>query len=162
MTGSYSHLPQTILLLSLALRVWESTSEILQQSTSLTMIVNALPLLILSFIFSLSPELQINFGESDYRIEEDSGILITPITLQFRENQNPFTVILTPVEVGDIDSLGLRSFINPDNIGDTSRATAGEKTAMHTMVTFQRRILWHNKASVQEFYPECRISYNEN
>ena len=136
MTGSYSHLPQTILLLSKALRVWESTSEILQQSTSLTMIVNALPLLILSFIFSLSPELKITFGEADYRIEEDSGILITPIPLQFRENQNPFTVILTPVEVGDIDSLGLQSFINPDNIGDTSRATAGEKTAMHTMVTF--------------------------
>ena len=127
MTGSYSHLPQTILLLSLALRVWESTSEILQQSTSLTMIVNALPLLILSFIFSLSPELQINFGESDYRIEEGSGILITPITLQFRENQNPFTVILTPVTVDEADSLGLGFFINSNTIDNPSRATAGMK-----------------------------------
>ena len=142
MTGSYSHLPQTILLLSLALRVWESTSEILQQSTSLTMIVNALPLLILSFIFSLSPELQINFGESDYRIVEGSGMLIT-ITLQFRQNQNPFTVILTPVTVDDADSLGLGFFINSDTIDSSSRATAGMKTAMHNG-NFNRRTLWYN------------------
>ena len=42
MTGSYSHLPQTFLLISLTLRMWESLSEILQQSTSLTMIVKML------------------------------------------------------------------------------------------------------------------------
>ena len=82
---------------------------------------------ILSFIFSLSPELQINFGESDYRIEEGSGMLITPITLQFRENQNPFTVILTAVTVDEADSLGLGFFINSNTIGNPSRATAGTK-----------------------------------
>ena len=142
MTGSYSHLPQTILLLSKALRIWESTSEILQQSTSLTMIVNALPLLILSFIFSLSPELQINFGESDYRIVEGSGMLIT-ITLQFRQNQNPFTVILTPVTVDEADSLGLGFFINSNTIDSSSRATAGMKTAMHNG-NFNCGTLWYN------------------
>ena len=54
-------------------------------------------------------------------------MLITPITLQFRQNQNPFTVILTPVTVDDADSLGLGFFINSNTIGNPSRATAGTK-----------------------------------
>ena len=69
--------------------------------------------------------LQINVEESDYSITEGVSVLSDNITLTFRTNQNPFSVILTPVTIGTAESMGLGSFINFDNIARTFRATAG-------------------------------------
>ena len=69
--------------------------------------------------------LQINFGESDYSIEEGSEVLSSPITLQSRINQNPFTVMLSPVTVATAEGMGLGFFINSMTIDASSRATTG-------------------------------------
>ena len=67
--------------------------------------------------------LQINFGESDYSVAEGYPILSYP-TLQLMENQNPFTLTLTPVTVDTAETMGLGLFINPYSFPG-SRATAG-------------------------------------
>ena len=69
--------------------------------------------------------LEINFGESDYNVVEGSERLSCPITLQFRQNQNPFNLTLTPVTVDTAEAMGLGFFINAENIVLGSRATAG-------------------------------------
>ena len=69
--------------------------------------------------------LQINFGESDYQVLEGPERLSSHITLQFRENQNPFNLILTTVTVDTTEAMGLGVFINAENIVLGSRATAG-------------------------------------
>ena len=69
--------------------------------------------------------LEIDFRESDYSIEEGSGMLSSPITLQFRINQNPFTVMLSPVTVATAKEMGLGNFINSYRIESSFRATAG-------------------------------------
>ena len=76
-------------------------------------------------IVSLSA-LQINFGEADYSIVEGSDILSSTIMLQFRNNQNPFTVRLSPVTVGTAESMNLGFFINSGTITADSRATLGK------------------------------------
>ena len=68
--------------------------------------------------------LQINFGESDYSVAEGYPILSYPITLQLMENQNPFTLTLTPVTVDTAETMGLGLFISPYSFPG-SRATAG-------------------------------------
>ena len=65
----------------------------------------------------------INLEESDYSIEE-GGTLSTDIRLQFSNNQNPFTVTLTPVDIDTAEALGLGVFIDFD-ISAISRATLG-------------------------------------
>ena len=63
--------------------------------------------------------LEINFEEPDYDVEEGSYL---PIILQFRKNQNPFTVRISTVTIDTAASLDLGFFINltPD-----SNATEG-------------------------------------
>ena len=80
---------------------------------------------LLNSLSFLSPALQINFGESDYSIEEGSDMLSSTITLQFRNNQNPFTVRLSPVTVGTAESMNLGFFINSETITNDSRAALG-------------------------------------
>ena len=67
--------------------------------------------------------LQINFEVSDYSIDEGSATLSSPIILQFRENQNNFTIMLTPVTVATAEADGVGDFINADAIAADSRAT---------------------------------------
>ena len=69
--------------------------------------------------------LEINFLEPDYSFEEGARMPCTQITLQFRTNQNPFNITLSPVTVDTAESMGLGFFINSANIGQGSRATAG-------------------------------------
>ena len=69
--------------------------------------------------------LEINFEESDYRVVEGSRWLGYPITLHFRQNQNPFNLTLSPVTVDTAVAMGLGFFINGENIALGSRATAG-------------------------------------
>ena len=69
--------------------------------------------------------LQINFGESDYSIEEGANMLSTPITLQFRAGQRDFCVTLCPVTVNRAETEGLGNFINAETITKASRATEG-------------------------------------
>ena len=83
------------------------------------------------FISFLITGLEINFEESDYSIEE-GGILSTDIRFQFSNNQNPFTVTLTPVDIDTAEALGLGFFINSydiyfEDINLLSRATSGNK-----------------------------------
>ena len=69
--------------------------------------------------------LEINFLESDYSIVEGFAQLSSQITLQLRQNQNPFTLTLSPVSIDTAESKGLQDFINFDTILAGSRATAG-------------------------------------
>ena len=71
--------------------------------------------------------LQINFGEADYSIEEGSDELTSTITLQFRNNQNPFTVRLSPVTIDTAESMNLGFFINSITITADHRATLGNQ-----------------------------------
>ena len=66
----------------------------------------------------------------DYSIEESSGELSSPITLQFRNNQNPFTVMLSPVTVFTAEGMGLGFFINYMTIDASSRAATGTRIAV--------------------------------
>ena len=68
---------------------------------------------------SLTIGLEINFERCDHSIEE-GGALRTNIRLQFRSNQNPFTVTLSPLSVDATETLGLGFFINSDGIVITS------------------------------------------
>ena len=75
--------------------------------------------------------LEINFEESDYYIAEGSERLSSPITLQLRENQNPFNLTLTAVSVDTAEAMGLRLFIDSYYIDRPSlRATAGISAIM--------------------------------
>ena len=70
--------------------------------------------------------LGINIEETDYSIEE-GGTLNDDIRLQFRNNQNPFTITLSAVSINTTEDLiqDLGLFINSDDIQVISRATAG-------------------------------------
>ena len=67
--------------------------------------------------------LQINFDQSDYTLSEGPAKLCSLITLQFRQNQNPFTIMLSPVTVAAAEAAGVGDFINSDTIATGSRAT---------------------------------------
>ena len=70
--------------------------------------------------------MEINFEEFDYAITEGRG-LSTPIRLQFRTNQNPFTMTFTPVTIDAVEDMGLgANFINSDTIEEEYRAEPGE------------------------------------
>ena len=69
--------------------------------------------------------LEINFLESDYSIVEGSAELSSPIMIQLRQNQNPFTLMLSPVSIDTAESMNLEDFIYFDTILPGSRATAG-------------------------------------
>ena len=68
--------------------------------------------------------LEINFEESDYSIAE-GGTLSIDILFQFRNNRNPFSVRLCPVNISTAEDLGLGFFINSEDIHSISRATSG-------------------------------------
>ena len=68
--------------------------------------------------------LEINFEESDYSIEE-GGTLNTNIRFQFRNNQNAFSLNLTPVDIDTAEALGLGFFIYSGDIDTIYRATSG-------------------------------------
>ena len=53
--------------------------------------------------------LEINFAELDYLIEEGANL---STNIQFRNNQNQFTIIITPVNIKTAESLGLGVFLN--------------------------------------------------
>ena len=103
-----------------------NTSEILQLSISLMEIVRVGMLKSCMHNY-LSAELEINFLDCDQFINEGSISLNVPISLSFRLNQSPFTVILTPVTVDRAESMGLGHFINSESISCGSRAIAGKK-----------------------------------
>ena len=70
--------------------------------------------------------MDINFEDSDYSITEGSG-LRTPITVQFRNNQNSFNITFSAVTIAAVEGMGLgRNFINSAAIEEESRATAGK------------------------------------
>ena len=77
------------------------------------------------YLLSLSVDLEINFEQSDYSIVEGSKMLSSPIMLQFRMNQNPFTITLSPVTVNTTEDNDLGFFINSVTIQDSFRAEAG-------------------------------------
>ncbi|CAI8013544.1 hypothetical protein GBAR_LOCUS8570 [Geodia barretti] len=70
--------------------------------------------------------LEINFLESDYSIVEGSAELSSSIMIQLRQNQNPFTLMLSPVSIDTAESKNLSFFINSETILPGSRATADD------------------------------------
>ena len=103
-------------------------------------------------VYLLVTGLEINFEESDYSIEE-GGTLSTFIRLQFRQNQNPFTVCLCPVSIDTAEDMNLGSFIDSDTIYEISRATAGELS-----------YLWFNDvfAMQQNYYDETSSLFSKS
>ena len=79
----------------------------------------------------------INFLESDYSIVEGATELSSPIMIQLRQNQNPFTLLLSPVTIDAAESKGLSLFINSETILPGSRATAGIVNVHHITVPFK-------------------------
>ena len=73
--------------------------------------------------------LEINFDVDSLcdlsTVIEEGGTLSTDIRFQFRNNQNPFTVRLCPVNISTAEDLGLGFFINSGDIDIISRATSG-------------------------------------
>ena len=67
--------------------------------------------------------LKISFDQLDYSIIEGSATLSSPILLQFRQNQSPFTIMLSPVTVATAEAAGVGDLINADTIAAGSRAT---------------------------------------
>ena len=86
--------------------------------------------------------LELKFGESDYSIEEGSGILSSPIYLQFRNKQNPFKVMLSPVTVATAEEMGLGFFINSFTIAASSRATKGTQLYKNNCGTYSSYVLF--------------------
>ena len=71
-------------------------------------------------------ELQINFEELDYSIEEGESTADL-ITMQYRRTENDFTLRLTPVSIADSESMyDVVLFVDPDDIDEEARATAGD------------------------------------
>ena len=87
-------------------------------------------------VYLLVTVLEINFEEDDYSIEE-GRTLSTVIRLQFRQNQNPFTVRLCPVSIDTAEAMNLGSFIDSDTIDIISRATPGGLLKCHLYSTAQ-------------------------
>ena len=86
---------------------------------------------VINAIFAiLHPELQINFEEADYSFTEGSANPLV-IRVQFRETQIPFSLILSPLSIGQAQELSstdtdfrLSNFIDVnENIG--AMATPG-------------------------------------
>ena len=71
-------------------------------------------------------ELQINFEELDYSIDEGDSTA-NLITMQYRRTENDFTLRLTPVSIGDSESMyNVTEFVDPTVIEEGARATAGD------------------------------------
>ena len=89
---------------------------------------------------SLSAVLEINFDECDVSIKEGSSTSTISITLSFRNNQNPFMIMLTPVTIERAENLSLGSFINFNSISPTFQATAGScfQTTFPSFFSFNR------------------------
>ena len=81
--------------------------------------------------------LEINFLESTYSIVEGAAELSSPIMIQLRQNQNPFTLMLSPVTIDTAESKNLSFFINSETILPGSRATAGIVNVQHITVAFK-------------------------
>ena len=83
-------------------------------------------------------------------------MLSTPIRLQFRTNQNPFTVTLRPTSVDAAESENLGVFINSATIYSQSRATAGiygSFLSFHARRSHAFSGAIYNRASIDALYP---------
>ena len=78
-----------------------------------------------SLIIILYVVLQINFAEADY-LSTEGSTLTNPIRLQFRNTQNPFTLILSPVSIEEAEDIfKVEQFIDTSG-GPGSQATSGK------------------------------------
>ena len=66
-----------------------------------------------------------SFEQYDYGIAEGSTMLHSPIRLQFKTNQNPFNITLSPVTIATAEMEGRGFFINSATITNSSKATSG-------------------------------------
>ena len=78
-------------------------------------------IIIYIYHFSLCTVLEINFRESKFVLEEGSTGLCSLIVLEFQNNQNPFTVKLSPVSVATAEVKGVGFFIKSDTIKSNCR-----------------------------------------
>ena len=70
-------------------------------------------------------------------------MLSSTIMLQFRKNQDPFTLRLSSVTVDTAENMNLGFFINSDTITADSRATLGKGQSCYFVVC------WRPKTSCQ-------------
>ena len=71
-------------------------------------------------------ELEINFEELDYSIDEGDSTA-NLITMQYSRTENDFTLRLTPVSIADSESMyDVVAFVDPADIDEEARATAGD------------------------------------
>ena len=108
----------------------DGVGEYIRDSTTVNIIDNdctcfSFIIIVCNHRFSLCTVLEINFRESKFVLEEGSTGLCSPIVLEFQNNQNPFTVTLSPVSVATAEVKGVGFFIKSDTIPSQSRATAG-------------------------------------
>ena len=73
---------------------------------------------------SITSELEINFEGCGHSITEGSTLL-RPIEMQFRRNQNPFTLIFRAVSIATAEIMGLKVFFNNTQVDEPYRATPG-------------------------------------
>ena len=102
-------------------------------------------------------ELQINFEELDYSINEGESTA-NVITMQYRRTENDFTLRLTPVSIADSESMyDVMPFVDPADIDEEARATAGDIYANRFVCIYRghKYVLTHTYI----FYPlQIKIS----
>lgn len=78
--------------------------------------------------------LQINFAEADYSLVEGS-LLTNPIRIQFRNTQNPFTLILSPVSIREAEDIfKVEQFV--DTSGDPGSLATSGKSLIQYLIAF--------------------------
>jgi hypothetical protein len=103
--------------------------------------------------------LEISFLEPDYSYDEGLTMLSTPIRLQFRPNQNPFNITLSPVTVDTAESMGLGIFINSDTIAQGSRATAGTLPQISHNNYIPNMCVSYTSYSLPKLLPLCKLRH---
>ena len=89
--------------------------------------------------------LEIDFEEADYSITEGSG-LSAPIRLQFTNNQNPFNIRFSAVNITNAEGKGVGSFI----IEEEARATSGYVlNCMHTFCMYYSAIVFWSSQKIK-------------
>ena len=105
-------------------------------------------------------ELQINFEELDYSINEGESTA-NKITMQYRRTENDFTLRLTPVSIADSESMyDVVAFVDPAEF--VARATTGDIYAERFVCIYRG----HNnyvliQLHLHTFFTLCRSRFQQ-
>ena len=99
-------------------------------------------------------ELQINFEELDYSINEGDSTA-NLITMQYRRTENDFTLRLTPVSIADSESMYDVGDFVPE-IDEEARATAGDIYADRFVCIYRGHNMFSYSCTYTHFFIFCR------